>query len=144
MHDKKYIYRNKHKQVMQSYTSKETFYIHLLQYHVVLLESAVCGTLMQDSVWYHLLQPEHSIQRVFGSSGILQTQYTGTSSTDLTVDSVARLSFLYGNIDICLLSKQLHRWRHICQCSSKCHSKEAAVIPPCLHLNIHELQVDCW
>ena len=49
MHDKKYIYRDKHKQVMQCYTSKETSYIHLLQYHVVLLERAVCGTLMQDS-----------------------------------------------------------------------------------------------
>ena len=85
-------------------------YIHLLQYHVVLVERAVLGTLTQDSVWYHLLQPEHSIQRVFGSSGIQQTQYTGTSSTDFTVDSVARLSLLYGNIDICLLSKQLHRW----------------------------------
>ena len=30
---------------------------------------------MQDSVWYHLLQPERSIQRVFGSSGILQTHF---------------------------------------------------------------------
>ena len=56
------------------------------------LYTSVRGALMQDSVWYHLLQPEHLIQRVFGSSGILQTQYTGTSSTDFTIDSVARLS----------------------------------------------------
>ena len=81
------------------------------QYHVVLVERAVLGTLTEDSVWYHLLQPEHSIQRVFGSSGILQTQYTRTSYTDFTVDSVAHLS--RGNIHICLLSKQLHRWRRI-------------------------------
>ena len=47
--------------------------------------------MMQESVWYHLLQPEHSVQCVFGSSGIVQTQYIGTSSTDFTVDSVARL-----------------------------------------------------
>ena len=65
---------------------------------------------MQDSVWYHLLQPEHSIQRVLGSSGYLQMQYSGTSSTAFTVNC---LSFLYGNIDICLVSKQLHRWQCI-------------------------------
>ena len=73
-----------------------------MQYHVLSLERAVLGTLTQDSVWYHLLQPEHSIQCVFGSSGILRTQYTGTSSTDFTVDSVAHLSLLYGNNDVCL------------------------------------------
>ena len=82
------------------------------QYHVVLVERAVLGTLTQDSVWYippltvRALNPT-----VFGSSGILQTQYTRTSSTDFTVDSVAHLS--RGHIHICLLSKQLHRWRRI-------------------------------
>ena len=43
------------------------------------------------------------------------------------------------------LSKVISTWGlSKCQCSSKCHSKKATVIPPCLHLNIYELQVDCW
>ena len=34
---------------------RNTFlYIHLLRYHEVLVERAVLGTLMQESVWYHL------------------------------------------------------------------------------------------
>ena len=32
---------------------------------------------------------------VYSSSAILKTQYTGTSSTDFTADSVVRISFLY-------------------------------------------------
>ena len=65
--------------------------IHLLQYHVVLLERAVLGTLMQDSVWYSqstrsnvclaaLASYKHSILRLH--------LYI---YTDFTVDSVARL-----------------------------------------------------
>ena len=65
-------------------------------YHVVLLERAVRGTLMQDSEWYHLLQPEHSIQCVFiAALPSSKREYTGTSSTDFTADSVVRISFLY-------------------------------------------------
>ena len=72
----------------------------------MLLLKPVRGTMTQDSVWYHLLQSAHSIHFVFGSSGILQMLYTGTSSTDLIVNSVAHLSLLYENTDIFLLSKQ--------------------------------------
>ena len=66
---------------------KQVHYFLHLQYHIVLLLKAARGTLTQDSMWYHRLQPEHSIHFVFGSSGILQMQYTGTFSTDLIVNS---------------------------------------------------------
>ena len=78
---------------MQYYTSKKHSCIHLLQYHVVLLERAVRGTLHDAGI---CVVPEHSIQCVFGSSGIVQTQYTGTSSTDFTVDFVARCHKILG------------------------------------------------
>ena len=55
----------------------------------------VGGASIHDSVWNQFLHAEHWIQLVSGKSIILQTQYTGTSSADFTVDSVALLSLIY-------------------------------------------------
>ena len=71
------------------------YYLQMLQYHGVLLQKVVGGVSIHgDSVWNQFLHAEHWIQLVSGMSGILQTQCTGTSSTDVTVDSVARLSLV--------------------------------------------------
>ena len=64
---------NVKKQVLQS--------LQLLQYHEVLLHKVVGGASMHDSVWNQFLHAEPNYI-VSGKSVILQTQYTGTSSTD--------------------------------------------------------------